>query len=156
MRTLKSGVVAPDFFLLNQDGKTVSLSGFLDKKVLLYFYPKAMSPGCTLQAKCLRDVKTKLEMYGVTILGISTDPVECLRKFIEHNNLTFTLLSDENHIVAEQFGVWGKKKFMGKIYDGLYRFSFLIDKQGMVEHIFKGFKIKSHHKMILDYLEKNR
>lgn len=111
METLTAGAPAPAFSLLDQDGNTVTLSDFEGKKVLFYFYPKAMTPGCTVQAKGLRDVKAELDAHNVVVLGVSIDPVKRLGKFIERDELNFTLLSDEDHAVAEQFGVWGEKKF---------------------------------------------
>ncbi|MCG3730893.1 thioredoxin-dependent thiol peroxidase [Vibrio cincinnatiensis] len=152
MNTLKAGSPAPTFSLQDQDGKTVSLADFSDKKVLLYFYPKAMTPGCTVQAQGLRDSKAELDNYNIVVLGVSIDPVARLGKFIARDNLNFTLLSDEDHHVAEQFGVWGEKKFMGKTYDGLHRISFLINEQGIIEQVFDKFKTKDHHQVVLDYL----
>ncbi|MBE4619702.1 thioredoxin-dependent thiol peroxidase [Vibrio navarrensis] len=152
MNTLTAGMPAPDFSLLDQNGNTVSLADFKGKKVLFYFYPKAMTPGCTVQAQGLRDVKAELDAHNVVVLGVSTDPVKRLGKFIERDNLNFTLLSDEDHQVAEQFGVWGLKKFMGKTYDGLHRISFLINEQGVIEQVFDKFKTKDHHEVVLNYL----
>ncbi|MCP4956570.1 thioredoxin-dependent thiol peroxidase [Photobacterium aquimaris] len=152
MNTLTAGMLAPTFTLLNQDGQPVSLTDFKGKKVLAYFYPKAMTPGCTVQACGLRDSKAELDTHNVVVLGISIDPVKRLPKFIERDNLNFTLLSDEDHAVADQFGVWGEKKFMGKVYDGLHRISFLIDENGNIEHVFNKFKTKDHHQVVLDYL----
>ncbi|MEC6799182.1 thioredoxin-dependent thiol peroxidase [Photobacterium sp. S4TG1] len=152
MKTLTTGMLAPAFTLLNQDNQPVSLSDFTGKKVLAYFYPKAMTPGCTVQACGLRDSKAELDALNVVVLGISIDPVKRLPKFIERDNLNFTLLSDEDHAVADQFGVWGEKKFMGKVYDGLHRISFLIDEHGKIEHVFNKFKTKDHHQVVLDYL----
>ncbi|PSV24190.1 thioredoxin-dependent thiol peroxidase [Photobacterium sp. GB-27] len=152
MNTLTAGMPAPDFTLMNQDNEPVSLSDFKGKKVLAYFYPKAMTPGCTVQACGLRDSKAELDEKNVVVLGISIDAVKRLPKFIERDNLNFTLLSDEDHAVADQFGVWGLKKFMGKEYDGLHRISFLIDENGMIEHVFNKFKTKDHHQVVLDYL----
>jgi peroxiredoxin Q/BCP len=125
------------------------------KKVLFYFYPKAMTPGCTTQAKGLRDIKAELDAHNVVVLGVSIDPVKRLGKFIERDGLNFTLLSDEDHAVADQFGVWGEKKFMGKIYDGLHRISFLINEDGVIEHVFNKFKTKDHHEVVLNYLNEN-
>ncbi|MDE1314934.1 thioredoxin-dependent thiol peroxidase [Vibrio aestuarianus] len=149
---MKTLTPAPAFSLLDQDGNTVSLADFSGKKVLFYFYPKAMTPGCTVQAQGLRDVKLELDAHNVVVLGVSVDPVKRLGKFIERDNLNFTLLSDEDHAVAEQFGVWGEKKFMGKVYDGLHRISFLINEQGTIEHVFDKFKTKDHHEVVLAYL----
>lgn len=153
MKTLTSGAPAPQFSLQDQDDNTVSLSDFKGRKVLFYFYPKAMTPGCTVQAQGLRDIKTELDALSVSVLGVSIDAVKRLGKFIERDNLNFTLLSDEDHAVADQFGVWGEKKFMGKTYDGLHRISFLIDENGMIEHVFDKFKTKDHHQVVLDYLQ---
>ncbi len=155
MNTLTAGSPAPAFSLLDQDGNTVTLGDFKGKKVLFYFYPKAMTPGCTVQAQGLRDVKAELDAHNVVVLGVSIDPVKRLGKFIERDELNFTLLSDENHSVAEQFGVWGEKKFMGRIYDGLHRISFLINEEGVIEHVFNKFKTKDHHEVVLNYLNEN-
>ncbi|GAL33007.1 thiol peroxidase Bcp-type [Vibrio maritimus] len=152
MNTLTAGTPAPQFSLLDQDGNTVTLADFKGKKVLFYFYPKAMTPGCTVQAQGLRDTKAELDAHNVVVLGVSIDPVKRLGKFIERDQLNFTLLSDEDHAVAEQFGVWGEKKFMGKVYDGLHRISFLINEEGVIEHVFNKFKTKTHHEVVLDYL----
>lgn len=153
MNTLKAGDNAPEFSLLDQNGQTIKLSDYKGKqKILFYFYPKAMTPGCTVQAQGLRDTKAELDAHNVAVLGVSIDPVKRLDKFIQRDNLNFTLLSDEDHSVAEQFGVWGEKKFMGKTYDGLHRISFLIDEQGVIEHVFDKFKTKDHHEVVLDYL----
>ena len=153
MNTLKAGDNAPEFSLLDQNGQTIKLSDYKGKqKILFYFYPKAMTPGCTVQAQGLRDTKAELDAHNVAVLGVSIDPVKRLDKFIQRDNLNFTLLSDEDHSVAEQFGVWGEKKFMGKTYDGLHRISFLIDEQGIIEHVFDKFKTKDHHEVVLNYL----
>ncbi|CAM3662201.1 thioredoxin-dependent thiol peroxidase [Vibrio sp. Of14-4] len=152
MNTLTAGAKAPAFSLQDQNDNTVSLGDFTGKKVLFYFYPKAMTPGCTVQAQGLRDVKAELDKHNIVVLGVSIDPVKRLGKFIERDNLNFTLLSDEDHAVAEQFGVWGEKKFMGKTFDGLHRISFLINEEGVIEHVFNKFKTKDHHEVVLDYL----
>ncbi len=111
MNTLQAGDKAPDFTLQDQNGESVSLSDFAGKKVLVYFYPKAMTPGCTVQAQGLRDTKAELDALNVVVLGISIDAVKRLTKFVERDELNFTLLSDEDHAVADLFGVWGEKKF---------------------------------------------
>lgn len=153
MQYLQKGTKAPLFSLLDQKGNVVSLSHFTGKnKVLVYFYPKAMTPGCITQACGLRDSKTKIDEHGVIVLGISPDPITRLSRFIEKHDLNFTLLSDENHAVADQFGVWGLKKFMGKEYDGIHRISFLIDKDGLIEKVFDKFKTKDHHETVINYL----
>ncbi|MDE1514505.1 MULTISPECIES: thioredoxin-dependent thiol peroxidase [Vibrio] len=152
MNTLTIGTPAPMFCLPDQHGHPVSLTDFAGKKVLLYFYPRAMTPGCTVQAQGLRDIQAELQAHHVVVLGVSIDPVPRLAKFIERDQLNFTLLSDEHHHVAEQFGVWGEKKFMGKLFDGLHRVSFLIDQQGVIEQVFDKFKTTNHHQVVLDYL----
>ncbi|VEG69260.1 peroxiredoxin Bcp [[Pasteurella] aerogenes] len=152
MATLNIGDFAPHFTLLNQDSQPVSLQDFAGKKVLVYFYPKALTPGCTTQACGLRDSKAELDKLGVVILGISPDSPKKLAQFIEKKALNFILLSDEDHQVAEQFGVWGEKKFMGRVFDGIHRISFLIDEQGKIEQVFTKFKTTDHHQVVLDYL----
>ncbi len=152
MKTLQAGDKAPQFSLQNQNDETVSLTDFTGKKVLIYFYPKAMTPGCTVQAQGLRDVKDELAKKNVEVVGISPDAVKRLPKFVEKESLNFTLLSDEDHAVADAFGVWGPKKFMGKEYDGIHRLTFLVDENGVIEHVFNKFKTKDHHTVVLDYL----
>jgi peroxiredoxin Q/BCP len=150
---LKVGALAPKFTLLNQDAEKVSLKDFLGKKVLVYFYPKAMTPGCTVQACSLRDSKKAYDKNKIVILGVSPDAPARLKKFIERDNLNFTLLSDEDHALAESFGVWGLKKFMGKEYMGVMRTSFLIDEAGKILEIMSDVKTKTHHQDILDLLK---
>jgi peroxiredoxin Q/BCP len=152
MNTLKVGDNAPEFELPNQDGELVKLSDFKGKKVIVYFYPKAMTPGCTVQAQGLRDSKTELDEHNAVVLGISPDAVKRLPKFIEKEALNFTLLSDEDHSVADAFGVWGLKKFMGKEYDGIHRITFIIDEDGKIANVLNKFKTKEHHTAVLDTL----
>ncbi len=152
MTYLPAGSPAPAFTLHDQNGKPVSLADFSGQKVLVYFYPKAMTPGCKVQACGLRDSRAELEAQNVVVLGISPDPVARLKKFEEKDALNFTLLSDEDHAVADAFGVWGLKKFMGKEYDGIHRISFLIDESGTVAKVFDKFKTKDHHQVVMDYL----
>ena len=153
MQPLQVGTQAPDFSLPDQDGQQVSLSSLRGKKVLIYFYPKAMTPGCTTQACGLRDVNAELAALNVVVLGISPDPAKRLKKFEERDNLNFRLLADEDHAVADAFGVWGPKKFMGKEYDGIHRLSFLIDEEGKVVHRFDTFKTSDHHQVVLDLIK---
>ncbi|MCW9715181.1 thioredoxin-dependent thiol peroxidase [Avibacterium avium] len=153
MQTLKAGDFAPHFSLLDQNEQPVALTDFSGKKVLVYFYPKALTPGCTTQACGLRDTKAELEKHNVVILGISPDSPKKLANFAEKKSLNFILLSDPDHQVAEQFGVWGEKKFMGKTYDGIHRITFLIDEQGKIEKVFDKFKTGEHHQVVLDYLQ---
>jgi peroxiredoxin Q/BCP len=155
MQTLSAGQVAPNFTLPNQQNQMVTLSTLLQAgRVLIYFYPKAMTPGCTVQACGLRDSLEHLTLLGVSIVGISTDAPARLAKFVERDKLNFTLLGDEDHQVSERFGVWGSKKFMGKVYDGLHRLSFLINQDGTIAHVFDNFKTKDHHQVVLAYLQK--
>lgn len=153
MNRLTVGAKAPQFTLQDQQGNPVSLQECLKKgPVLVYFYPKASTPGCTVQACGLRDTKAELDNHKVTVLGISPDPVAKLAKFAEKQSLNFTLLSDEDHSVADAFGVWGEKKFMGKIYDGIHRISFLINPDGTIAHVFDKFKTTDHHQVVLAQL----
>ncbi|GKQ99858.1 thioredoxin-dependent thiol peroxidase [Aeromonas hydrophila] len=153
MQPLSAGSLAPDFSLSDQDGNQVRLADLRGKKVLVYFYPKAMTPGCTTQACGLRDVNAELAALNVVVLGISPDPAKRLKKFEERDNLNFRLLADEDHAVADAFGVWGPKKFMGKEYDGIHRLSFLIDEEGKISHLFNKFKTSDHHQVVLDLLK---
>lgn len=146
----KIGAAAPAFTLKNQNGEKVSLKDFKGQNVVVYFYPKAMTPGCTTQACGIRDSKKELAKEKIVVLGISPDPVEKLEKFIEKEKLNFTLLSDEDHSVAEKYGSWGPKKFMGKEYDGILRQSFLINKEGKLVHIMSKVNTKTHHEDIIE------
>ena len=152
MQILQAGQAAPAFSLSNENDQPVTLNDLKGKKVLVYFYPKAMTPGCTIQAQGLRDSQAELAKYNVVVLGISPDAVKRLPKFIDKEQLNFSLLSDEDHSVAEAFGVWGPKKFMGKEFDGIHRISFLIDENGKIEQVFDKFTTKNHHTVVLDYL----
>ncbi|MBY5921057.1 thioredoxin-dependent thiol peroxidase [Ferrimonas balearica] len=152
MQTLQTGDKAPLFTLQDQNDNAVSLSDFAGKRVLVYFYPKAMTPGCTVQAQNLRDIKAQLDDKEVVVLGISPDPVKRLTKFAERDQLNFTLLSDEDHAVADAFGVWGPKKFMGREFDGIHRLSFLIGPDGTIEQFINKFKTKDHHEVVLGLL----
>ena len=153
MNTLKVGDKAPQFTLLDQHEKSVSSNQFTGKKVLVYFYPKALTPGCTTQACGLRDSKSELDKLNVVVLGISPDLPKKLAQFEEKKALNFTLLSDPEHQVAEAFGVWGEKKFMGKTYDGIHRISFLINEAGVIEAVFDKFKTSEHHQMVVDFVK---
>jgi peroxiredoxin Q/BCP len=142
----KIGNLAPAFSLPDQDGNKVSLKQFRgDRNVVLYFYPKAMTPGCTTQACGLRDSQKALAKLDTVVLGVSPDPVARLGKFIDKEKLNFTLLSDEDHAVAEKYGVWGLKKFMGRESMGILRTTFIIGKDGRLKHIMDKVKTKTHH-----------
>ncbi len=156
MNTLNVGDKAPLFSLLDQNNQEVNLADYIGKKqVLVYFYPKAMTPGCTVQAQGLRDHKAKLDELNTVVFGISPDATKRLDKFCQRDELNFTLLSDEDHKVADDFGVWGLKKFMGREYDGIHRLSFLIDLDGNISHVFNKFKTKEHHQVVIDFIEQN-
>ena len=154
MATLKTGNVAPAFTLQDQNGKKVSLKDFKGKKnVVLYFYPKAMTPGCTLQACGLRDSKKDLAKLNSVALGISPDPVARLKKFDDKEDLNFVLLSDEDHAIADKYGVWGLKKIMGREFMGIIRTTFVIDKNGKLAHVIDKVKTRSHHDDVLEILK---
>lgn len=152
--TIEVGQVAPDFTLLDQDSNPITLSELKGKKALIYFYPRASTPGCTIQAQGLRDSKLALDALNVVVLGVSPDTPKKLTNFITKQELNFTLLADEDHAVCEKYHVWQLKKFMGKENMGVVRTSFLIDEQGNIEHIFNKFKTKDHHQVVLDYLNR--
>ncbi len=150
------GKPAPAFKLQNQDAETVSLADFKGKKnVVLYFYPKAMTPGCTVQACGLRDSAKELTAQDTVVLGVSPDPVNRLQKFIDKESLNFTLLSDEGHAVADKYGAWGPKKFMGREYDGILRQTYIIDKDGKLRHVMDKVKTKTHHDDVLGWIRDN-
>jgi peroxiredoxin Q/BCP len=132
MAELKSGASAPAFSLRDQDGKTVQLSDFAGKKLLLYFYPKADTPGCTTQACSIRDAMPDFKNLGIDAVGISPDEPAELKKFIDKYGLNFPLLSDPDHNTADAYGTWGEKSMYGKTYEGIIRSSFLLDEQGKV------------------------
>lgn len=147
------GQPAPDFELPDQNGDMVKLSSFKGKNVVLYFYPKALTPGCTVQACGIRDSKDELDNRGAVVLGVSPDAVKRLPKFSEKENLNFTLLSDEDHVVAERYGVWGLKKFMGREFMGLIRTTFIIGKDGHLLGVMDKFKTKTHHEDLIATLD---
>ncbi len=130
---------------------TTTLSA-IGKKVVLYFYPKAMTPGCTTQACGIRDSKSEFEALNTVVLGISPDAPERLQKFIDRDNLNFDLLADEDHAIADAYGVWGLKKFMGREYDGIHRITFILNEKGVLKHVMSKVKTKSHHDDVLEIL----
>ncbi len=136
MAQLQPGDPAPAFALLDQEGRTVRLADFQGKKVLLFFYPKALTSGCTKQACSVRDARAELADLGVAALGISPDPVDLQKKFAEKHALGLPLLSDPDHAVAQAYGVWGEKSMYGKKYEGIIRSAFLIDEQGRLLQAF--------------------
>jgi peroxiredoxin Q/BCP len=152
----KIGNLAPAFTLLDQAGNKVSLKDFRDNKnVILYFYPRAMTPGCTVQACSLRDSKKELEKLDAVALGVSPDAVAKLQKFIDKEKLNFTLLSDEDHAVADKYGCWGMKKFMGREFMGLLRTTFVIGKDGKLKHIMAKVNTKTNHDDVMKWLREN-
>ena len=149
MSLLKLGKLAPNFKLLNQDGVEVDLKSLRGKTVVLYFYPKAMTPGCTVQACGIRDAKLKFSKLNTVVFGVSPDEPKKLLKFIDKEKLNFDLLSDPEHRVAELYGVWGLKKFMGREYMGIIRTTFIISAEGKLNCILNDFTTKTHHEEVM-------
>lgn len=150
----KVGNMAPAFSLLNQNGEKVALKDFRgEKNVIIYFYPRALTPGCTTQACGLRDISKELDKKDCVVLGISFDPVAKLKKFEDKHELNFQLLSDEDHAVIDKYGCWQLKKFMGKENMGTVRTTFVVGKDGRLAHIMDKFKTKTHHEDLLALLD---
>ena len=149
MSFLNVGDQAPEFALQNQNGDLVRLSDYKGKTVVVYFYPKAMTPGCTTQACGLRDANDAYAARDIVVLGVSPDPHERLKRFEDQYDLNFTLLSDEDHSVAEAYGAWGLKKFMGREFMGILRSTFVIDGNGVISHVMATVKTKTHHDDVL-------
>ncbi len=149
MITLKAGDKAPYFEALDQDGNTIKLSDYLGKKLVIFFYPKASTPGCTVEACNLRDNYQTFLAKGYSILGVSADSAKRQQNFINKNELPFPLLADEDKTVINAFGVWGPKKFMGREYDGIHRTTFVIDENGVIENVIAKVKTKEHTSQIL-------
>jgi len=147
---IKENSKAPDFELKNEKGEIITLSDYLGDIVILYFYPKDDTPGCTTEACNFRDDYSLYEQADVKIIGVSPDSVTSHDKFKTKYKLPFPLLSDEDHQEAEAYGVWGLKKFMGKEYYGILRTTFLIDKNGMIARVFEGVKPSSHSAEVLE------
>jgi peroxiredoxin Q/BCP len=150
---LKIGDIAPDFTLLNQDAIEVSLHDFKGKNVVLYFYPRAMTPGCTVQACEIRNSKSELNYEEIVVLGISADPVQTLKKFEVKEKLNFNLLSDPDKKVIKSYDSWGLKKFMGREFEGILRQSFFISKEGKIIHIMQKVDTKTHHKEVVNFFK---
>jgi len=144
------GEQAPDFTGVDQDGNKISLSGFKGKKVVLYFYPKDNTPGCTAQACNLRDNYDLLWENGFQIIGVSIDSAESHKKFETKFDLPFPLIADTDKKIVNQYGVWGEKKFMGRTFDGTHRTTFLIDENGIVRNVITKPKTKEHAEEILE------
>jgi peroxiredoxin Q/BCP len=145
----KAGDNAPDFTLSDESGETVRLSDFRGKYLVLYFYPKDDTPGCTTEACNFRDDIHNYRKAGVVVVGISPDSRESHNKFKQKYSLPFSLLADEGHKVCEAYGVWGKKKLMGREYDGVFRTTFLIDPQGVIKRVFENVKPDGHSQEVL-------
>ena len=150
------GETAPSFVLPNQRGEPVSLEALRGRWVVLYFYPKAMTPGCTTQACGIRDHRAEFDALGAVVLGVSPDPVARLARFAERDRLDFDLLSDEDHAVAEAYGVWGPKKFMGREYEGIHRVTFIVDPEGRIAHLIPKVNTKTHAEDVLAWLREHR
>ncbi len=150
---LKIGDRAPDFILKNTIGEDVSLAGLKGKRVILYFYPKDDTPGCTVEACNFRDDYDLYQEKDAVILGVSRDGEESHKKFTEKFDLPFTLLSDEDHSVAEKYGAWGEKSMYGRKYMGILRNTYVIDDEGKIEMIFEKVKPKDHSKEILELIK---
>lgn len=150
MNTLKQGDVVPNFSAKDEQGNTISLSDYKGKKLVVFFYPKANTPGCTVEACNLRDNYKTLKAEGYELLGVSADSEKKQANFKNKYEFPFPLLADEDKTVIETFGVWGLKKFMGREYDGIHRKTFIIDENGIVERVIDKVKTKDHAAQILE------
>lgn len=146
---LQENDLAPDFELTADDGSQVRLSNLRGNRVILFFYPRADTPGCTTEACEFRDLTPQIQEKGAVVLGISPDPVDAVRKFREKFNLPFRLLADSDHAIAEAYGVWGEKSMYGKTYMGVERTTFLIDEEGRIARIFRKVSPKGHAEEVL-------
>lgn len=154
MSLLKVGQKAPDFTATDQEGKPVSLGEYRGKKVVIYFYPKDDTPGCTKEACAFRDNFPNFKETGVEVLGVSVDNEKSHRKFADKYQLPFRLVSDEAKTIVEAYGVWGKKKFMGREYMGTNRVTYLIDEEGNIEQVWPKVKPETHAAELLEWLQK--
>jgi len=144
-----AGEVAPEFDLPDQEGRKHSLADYRGRYVLLYFYPKDDTPGCTKEACAIRDADPDFSALDAVVLGVSADSVKSHKKFAQKYGLTFPLLADEDRTVVNAYGVWGRKKFMGREYDGIFRTSFLIDPAGKIAKVYEGVKPDAHAAQVL-------
>ncbi|PKV51577.1 peroxiredoxin Q/BCP [Aquimarina sp. MAR_2010_214] len=149
MTTLKEGDKAPNFSALDQDGNTITLNDYQGKKLVVFFYPKASTPGCTAEACNLRDNYQTFLTQGYEIIGVSADSAKRQQNFKNKYELPYPLLADEDKAVIEAFGVWGPKKFMGREYDGIHRTTFVIDEKGIISEVIAKVKTKDHAAQIL-------
>ncbi len=155
MAILKKGDKAPEFIGVDQDGKNISLGSFRGKKVVLYFYPRDNTPGCTAEACNLRDNYSLLINKGFAIVGVSADDGKSHMKFIAKFHLPFPLIADTDKKICNLYGVWGPKKFMGRTFEGITRTTFVISEKGIIEAVFDKVNTKDHTKQILDELKIN-
>jgi thioredoxin-dependent peroxiredoxin len=146
---VKEGTAAPAFKTTDANGETVNLKDFRGQKVVLYFYPKDDTPGCTKEACSFRDAFSKFKKQGITILGVSPDSEKSHQKFVAKYKLPFTLLADTDHSIADAYGVYGEKKFMGRTYMGIHRTTFLIDEKGKIKKVFEKVKPEDHADEVL-------
>lgn len=150
MNTLKEGDKVPTFSAKDQDGNTINLSDYKGKKLIVFFYPKANTPGCTAEACNLRDNYAELQAQGYELLGVSADSEKKQANFKNKFDFQYPLLADEDHTVINAFGVWGNKKFMGREYDGIHRMTFVINEEGVVTKVIQKVKTKDHAAQLLD------
>ena len=146
---IETGQKAPDFRLPDQDGKPVSLSDYAGQTVVLYFYPKADTPGCTTQACGIRDHRGDYDAAGAVVLGVSPDPVKAVKKFHDKQGLNFTLLADADHAVCEAYGVWAEKSMYGRTFWGAQRSTYIIDPEGTIAKVFPKVSPKTHDEVVL-------
>jgi thioredoxin-dependent peroxiredoxin len=146
---LEAGDAAPGFSLPDQNGDELSLAGLRGETVVLYFYPRADTPGCTTQACGVRDRRSEYKQAGARVIGVSPDPVEAVRKFTDKFDLDFTLLADADHAVAEAYGTWVEKSMYGKRYMGVQRATFIIDAEGKIARAFPKVSPKTHDDVVL-------
>ena len=152
METLKVGDKVPEFTTVDQNGNTISLSLLIGKKTIIFFYPRANTPGCTAEACNLRDHYQELKTLGFQLIGVSADNPKKQKSFSNKYELPFTLLADEEKVVIGAFGVWGPKKFQGREYDGIHRTTFIVNKEGVVDKVISKVKTKEHAAQILSEL----
>lgn len=150
MTQLKEGDKAPVFEGVDQNGKSVNLNDYKGKKLILYFYPKDDTPGCTAESCNLRDHHSELQQKGFEVLGVSADNEGKHQKFIDKYQLSFPLIADTEKKIIEQYGVWGEKKFMGRTYMGINRTTFVIDEKGLIKNVYTKVKTKEHSEQILE------
>ncbi len=156
MALLQAGQKAPDFTATDQDGKAVSLAEYRGRKVIIYFYPKDDTPGCTREACAFRDNLPNFEQTGVEVLGVSVDSEKAHRKFADKYQLPFRLVSDADKAIVEAYGVWGMKKFMGREYMGTNRVTYLVGEDGNIEQVWPKVKPETHAAEILQWLQKEK